>query len=125
MEKIKKIYELYKKYLPDILLLITVFFLIFFASNIPYINLIIVNIDPLLTSIVAVWILFYLLKTPDTKKIMISALVIFLINYILVLLHREKIAELLSSLSFSMIFTAAIVELVNLKNKLKKESSDK
>ena len=122
MEMPKKIYELYKKYLPDVLLLVVVFFAIFFARNIPYINLLIVSIDPLLTSVVVVWIVFYLLKTPNTRQIMIWALILFVVNYFLVLVHREKVAELFASLSFSMIFTAAIVELIKLKSKLKKES---
>lgn len=119
-----KMYELYRNYLPDILLVITIIALIFYASNIPYINLIIISLDPLLTSVVAVWIIFYLLKAPSAKQTMIWALILFVVNYPLVLAHKEKIAELFASLSFAMIFTAAIVELIRLKKSLKKNLVD-
>ena len=125
MNIIKKLYNLYKQYLADILLLILVFFLVYFARNIPYLNILILNIDPLLTGVVIVWIIYYLIKTPSASRIMKFALILFVSNYFLVLINRVQIAELLSSLSFSMIFTAIIVEILRLKRELKKEKVQK
>lgn len=115
----RKLYQLYKDHLPDIILLIAVFSTVLFAQHVPYINLLITSIDPLLTSVVVVWIIFYLLKAPSTSKIITWALTLFVINYFFVIFHKEKIGELFSSLSFTMLSTAIIVELINLKRKLK------
>lgn len=114
-----RIYEFYKTHLHDILLLIVVFLLVFFARNIPYINLLIINLDPFLISIVMLWVIFYFLKTPSPTRVIKAALIIFVLSYFFVLFRRQYVAELFSSLSFVMLFTAAIVDAIKLKKSLK------
>ena len=119
--KFKRFYELYKLYLPEALLAIIVFVLVFSTKNIPYLNVLIVSFDPVLTGVVAVWIVFYLILNPPARKILSWALLIFLTNFIFVILHKEKIGEIIASLSYAMIFTAVIAEIFNLRKTLRNE----
>lgn len=122
---IKKFYELYKIHLADVIFVSIFIVFIYSIQFIPYLNIIIVNFDPVLSSIVGAWIIFYIIATPKTVKIFIWALSIFVFNYIFVaVFYQLKIAELLSSLSFAMLFTAVIVEIVKLRKLLQNAPSD-
>lgn len=112
-------------HLADVIFISIVIVFIYSIQFIPYLNIIIVNFDPVLSSIVGAWILFYVIAAPKTVKIFIWALSIFVFNYIFIAIsYQLKIAELLSSLSFAMFLTAIIVEIVKLKKILQHELPD-
>lgn len=114
----RKLYESYKKYIPEILLAVIVFTLTLSTQNIPYLNVLIVSFDPILTGVVVVWIVFYLIINPPVKKILAWALFIFLTSFIFVILHGGKIGEMIASLSYAMIFTAVIKEISELRKNI-------
>ncbi len=115
MNIFKKLYKLYTRHLADILLIGIIFTLIFLTQYIPYINIFVVNFDPALTGIVVAWIIFYFMVKPSTTKIIMWSLFIFLISYIFLLFNQLKGGEIISSLTYVMIFTAVILEIRRLK----------
>jgi len=122
---IRKFYELYKRHLADVIFVSIFVVFIYSIQFIPYLNILIVNFDPVLSSIVGAWIIFYIITTPKTFKIVVWALTIFAVDYIFVAAFSQlKIAELLSSLSFAMLFTAVIVEIVKLRKLFQNEPTD-
>jgi len=120
----RKFFEFYKRHIPEILLAVIVFTLTASTQDIPYLNILIVSFNPVLTGVIAVWIVFYFVINPPVKKIFIWALLIFLANFVFVVFHRERIGELIASLSYAMFFTAVIAEISEMKNKLKNDSSN-
>lgn len=122
---IRKFYELYKKHLADVIFVSVFVVVIYSIQFIPYLNILIVNFDPVLSSIVGAWIIFYIITTPRTVKMIVWALAIFAADYVFVAaFYQLKIAEMLATLSFAMLFTAVIVEIVKLRKFFQNEPTD-
>lgn len=122
---IRKFYELYKRHLADVIFVSIFVVFIYSLQFIPYLNILIVNFDPILSSVVGAWVIFYIITTPKTDKIILWALAIFVVDYVFVAAFSQlKIAEMLSTLSFAMLFTAVIVEIVKLRKFFRNGSSD-
>ncbi len=111
----QKFYNLYTKHLPDLLIIATIFTLVYLTQYIPYLNIFILNFDPLLSGIVIAWVIFYFIVKPQTSKIITWSLFIFLISYIFLIFNQPKGGEILASLTYAMIFTAVIIEVRRLK----------
>lgn len=125
VSSIRKFYELYKKHLADVIFVFVFVVIIYSIQFIPYLNILIVNFDPVLSSIVGAWIIFYIITTPKTVKIFVWALGIFIADYIFVAaFYQVGIAEMLATLSFTMLFTAVIVEIVKLRKIFQNEPID-
>lgn len=122
---IRKFYELYKKHLADVIFVSVFVIIIYSIQFIPYLNILIVNFDPVLSSIVGAWIIFYIITTPKTVKMIVWALAILAFDYVFVAaFYQLKIAEMLATLSFAMLLTAAIVEIVKLRKLFRNGPSD-
>lgn len=118
MKILAKLYKLYKEHLPDLILILAIFSLVFFAQYVPYINLFVSNFDPFLAGVIAIWIMYYFLALPRVSKIFISSLVILFVAFPLVLIDKIRAAEFLASLSYSMLMTGVIIEILNFKKSL-------
>lgn len=122
---IRKFYELYKRHLADVIFVSVFVAIIYSIQFIPYLNILIANFDPVLSSIVGAWIIFYIITTPKTASMVVWALAIFALDYIFVAaFYQLKIAEMLATLSFAMLFTAVIVEIIKLRKFFQNEPSD-
>ncbi len=118
MKILTKLYKLYKKHLPDLILILAIFYIVFFSQYIPYVNLFVANFDPSLAGIVAIWIVYYFLVSPKVSKIFIFSLAILILAFPLVLISKTRAAEFLASLSYSMLMIGVIVEILNLRKSL-------
>ncbi len=114
-----RLYKLYKEHVADIILVVLIFFLVYLIKYIPYLNIFILNFDPVLSGIVVAWIIFYLILKPEISKIIMWALLIFIINYFFLIFNQSKIGEIFASLTYAMLFTAVILEVKKLKNQIR------
>lgn len=95
--------------------------LILLLKDVPYVNLIILNLDPVFSVILLLWLAYYFTNKPSSIRVLKIALIILIIDCLLVLLRSMKIAEFIAPIYFVMIFTISIKELLGLRGILKKQ----
>lgn len=121
MKILLKLYKYYNTHLPDSVLFFVGAYLIFLLKDVPYINLVILNLDPIFSVMLLLWLLYYFRNKPSSVRVLKIALIILAIVCLLVLLRTMEIASIIASISFVMIFTAAIKELVSFKGIMKNQ----
>lgn len=120
MNPVKNFYHLYKKHLPDVIMVIFIFGFVYAAQYIPYLNIFILNFDPITTAVVVLWILFYLIVTPSMNKIIVWGMIIFVSSsFFSAILYQVKVAEAFASLTYSMLCTVIIIKIFELRRDLK------
>jgi len=110
-KKIRSSYQLYKKFLADILFISGLFILTILANYIPYINILVANFNPVLTGAVVVWFASYIIFRPEIRAVLVGALAILAFTFIFIILGLDIAVEVLGSLVFAMMVTVLIVEM--------------
>lgn len=118
---ISRLYKYYLTQLPNIILVLIGASLILIFKNLPYINLIILNLDPIFSVILLLWIVYYFSNKPSSIKILKLSLIIIVIACVLVLLRSMDLANFIAPVFYLMILTVSIKELLALKGVVKKQ----
>lgn len=121
MKIISKLHKYYLKHFPDIMLFLIGASLILLLKDVPYVNLIILNFDPVFSVILLLWLAYYLTSKPSSIRVLKIAIIIIIIDCLLVLLRSMKIAEFVATIYFVMIFTISVKELLNIRGIIKKQ----
>src|SRR3989344_3487010 len=121
MKIILKLHNYYTTHLPDIVLFLVGDYLIFISKDVPYINLVILNLDPVFSVILLLWLVYYFRNRPSSARVLTISLIILVIDTFFSLLRTMEIAELAAPVSFVMIFTVAIKELLAFKGILRQQ----
>src|SRR3990167_8229265 len=95
-----KLYSYYLKHFPEIMLFLIGASLILLLKDVPYVNLIILNLDPVFSVILLLWLAYYFTSKPSSIRVLKIALTIIIIDCLLVLLRSMKIAEFIAPIYF-------------------------
>lgn len=116
--KVRVSYNLYRKFLADIVFISGLFTLTILANYVPYVNVLISNFNPVLTGMVVVWFSSYIIFRPGVRSVLVGALALLACSVVFITLRLSFAAEIIGTLVYCMMVTVFIEEIRDLRRRL-------